>query len=205
MPAFSRPIASRSRAEVLGVVDVDAGDHRAVGVEGVDRVEAPAEADLEDHQVERRRREQARDRQQRELEVGQRDVAARALDRLEVRQQRRRRRPRWPPMRQRSSKCTRCGLRCAGRRGSRLPARSPRASRRSSPCRWCRRRRSAGAPKARPSRSRLTDATRVEREVDRLRVQALAVREPVGERRRGSRCRCAGDGTRRRQATASAL
>ena len=31
-----------------------------------------AEADLEDHQVERRRREQAHDRQRRELEVGQR-------------------------------------------------------------------------------------------------------------------------------------
>ena len=32
--------------------------HGAVGVEDVDRVEAAAEADLEDDQVERRRREQ---------------------------------------------------------------------------------------------------------------------------------------------------
>ena len=37
--------------------------HGAVGVEDVDRVEAPAEADLEDHQVERRGGEQPRDRQ----------------------------------------------------------------------------------------------------------------------------------------------
>ena len=63
MPAFSRPIDLAVGAEVLDVVDVDAGDDGAVGVEDVDRVEAAAEADLEDHQVERRRREQARDRQ----------------------------------------------------------------------------------------------------------------------------------------------
>ena len=55
MPAFSRPIDLAVGAEELGVVDVDAGDDGAVGVEGVDRVEPAAEAHLEDHQVERRR------------------------------------------------------------------------------------------------------------------------------------------------------
>jgi hypothetical protein len=75
-------------AEVLGVVEVDARQHRAVGVEDVDRVEAAAEADLEDDEVERRRREQPGDRQEGELEVGERDVAAGRLDRFEVRQQR---------------------------------------------------------------------------------------------------------------------
>src|SRR5206468_11434233 len=54
-------------AEELDVVDVDAGDHGAVAVEGIDRVEATAKPDLEHDQVERRRREQRRDRQQREL------------------------------------------------------------------------------------------------------------------------------------------
>ena len=69
------------------MIDVDAGDDRAVGIEGIDGVEAAAHADLEDHQIERGRGQQARDRQQGEFEVGQADVTARVLDSFEMRQQ----------------------------------------------------------------------------------------------------------------------
>ena len=71
-PCLLAPDRLAVAAEVFDVVDVDARDDRAVAVERVDRVEASAEADLEDDQVERRRREERRDRQQRELEIGER-------------------------------------------------------------------------------------------------------------------------------------
>src|SRR5439155_24795105 len=48
-------------AEKLDVVDVDAGDHGALAVECVDGIESAAEPDLEDDEVERRRRQQRRD------------------------------------------------------------------------------------------------------------------------------------------------
>jgi hypothetical protein len=75
------------RAEVLGVVEVDAGDHRAVGVDRVDGVEPSSESDFQDHGVEPRRRQTAQDRQRGELEIGQREVATSGFHRLEVRQQ----------------------------------------------------------------------------------------------------------------------
>ena len=75
-------------AEVLHVVEVDAGDDGAVGIDDVDRVEPPAQADFEDRHVERRRGQQAHDRQRRELEIGERHVLARRFDALEVRHQR---------------------------------------------------------------------------------------------------------------------
>src|SRR4029078_3855314 len=76
-------------AEVLAVVDVDAGPDRAVAVERGDGVEPAAEPDLEDDEIERSRRKERDDREQRELEIRERDVAARSLHRLERRQQRR--------------------------------------------------------------------------------------------------------------------
>ena len=75
------------RAKVLGVVQVDAGDDGAIGIDGIDRVVATAEADFEDHEIERCMGQQMGDGQRRELELGQRDVAARGLDRGEMRQQ----------------------------------------------------------------------------------------------------------------------
>ena len=126
-------------AEDLGVVDVDAGEDRAVGIEDVDRVEAAAQADLEDDQIERRAGEQPHDGEQRELEVGQRDVAARRLDRLEVRQQ--------GGAVDAAAVDAAALLEADEMRLREQPdaiaggaARSIRASRRSSPCRWCRRR-----------------------------------------------------------------
>ena len=46
----SRARSPRGRRRGIDVVDVDARDHGAVGVDDIDRVEPPAEADLEDHQ-----------------------------------------------------------------------------------------------------------------------------------------------------------
>ena len=63
MPAFSRPIASRS-AQILDVVEVDAGEDRAVGIEDIDRIERPPRPDFEDDEIELRRREQPGDGQQ---------------------------------------------------------------------------------------------------------------------------------------------
>jgi hypothetical protein len=59
------------------VVEVDAGDDHAVGVEHVDRVQPAAQAHFQDHQVQRRLRQRAQDDEGGELEPGQRDVAAR--------------------------------------------------------------------------------------------------------------------------------
>jgi hypothetical protein len=66
------------------VVDVDAGEDRAVGVDEVDRVEPPAETDLEHQRVGRGPPEHPQDRQRGELEVGERHVAAGGLHRLEL-------------------------------------------------------------------------------------------------------------------------
>jgi hypothetical protein len=69
------------------VVEIDAGDDRAIGVDRIDRIEAATETDFEDHHVDRLLRQATHDRQRRELEVGQRGVAACSFDRFEVRQQ----------------------------------------------------------------------------------------------------------------------
>ena len=76
------------RPQVFGMIDVDAGDDGAVRIEGIDRIEPPAHADLEDHEIEFGHREHPGDGQQRELKIGQAHVAARLLHRLEMRQQR---------------------------------------------------------------------------------------------------------------------
>ena len=68
MPAFSKPICSRVVAEIVGVVDVDAGDDGAVGIDDVDRIEAPAEADFEHSASSGRLRQQPHDRQRGEFE-----------------------------------------------------------------------------------------------------------------------------------------
>ena len=73
------------------MVEVDAGDDDAVGIKGIHRIEAPAQADFHDHQVELFMRQKPRDGQRGELEFAQRDVAARLLHRFEMWQQRGRR------------------------------------------------------------------------------------------------------------------
>ena len=74
-------------AQVFDVVDVDAGDDGAVGVDDVHCVEPAAQPHFENHQVQRCQRHQPRDGQRGELEVGQAHVAAGLLDGLEMRQQ----------------------------------------------------------------------------------------------------------------------
>jgi len=65
------------------VVDRDAGQHRAVGVDCVDRVEASAEPHLEHGRLDLPFLEEPERRQGAELEIGQRRAAARRLDRCE--------------------------------------------------------------------------------------------------------------------------
>ena len=84
------------------MVDLDRRDDRDVGVDDVDRVEPPAEADLEDQRVELRAREQPQRGERAELEIGERHVAARGLDRVERGDRARHRCASSPSMRTRS-------------------------------------------------------------------------------------------------------
>ena len=161
MPAFSRPIDSRSVPRYstwsMSMLVMTAQS----ASKALTASSRPPRPTSRIDQVERRRREQRRDRQHRELEVGQADVAARLLDRFEVRQQRRG----VDALAADPAALLEVHAGAAsstGRRGSRPRARSIRASRRSSPCRWCRRRRSPAQSKARPSRA-LTAGDAVER------------------------------------------
>ncbi len=63
-------------AQVGLVVQVDAGQDRAIGVDQVDRIEPAAQADLEDRAVQFRLHEQQQHRQGGKLEIGQLDRAA---------------------------------------------------------------------------------------------------------------------------------
>jgi hypothetical protein len=69
------------------VVQPDGGDQRDVRVDDVDRVEPTAEPDLKDQRIEGVLREQPECGERAELEIGQPDVAARAVDRVERRAQ----------------------------------------------------------------------------------------------------------------------
>jgi hypothetical protein len=76
------------RAQVLGVIEIDAGDHRAIGVNAVDGIEPPAEAHFQDNQIQRLGRQAQHDGQRGELEIRQLHITARRFDGLEMRQQR---------------------------------------------------------------------------------------------------------------------
>ena len=60
------------RTEELGVVDVDAGHDRHLGIEHVGRIEPSAQPDLHDADVDRLRGEQRERERRRHLEVGHR-------------------------------------------------------------------------------------------------------------------------------------
>jgi len=62
-------MCSRVFAEVIGMIEIDGGQHRAVGIEGVDRVQAPPQADLQYHGVERLCRKNLPRSQGAELEI----------------------------------------------------------------------------------------------------------------------------------------
>ena len=57
----------------LGVVDVDAGDHGAVGIDDVGRIQPPAQAHFQDRDIQPRMAHQPQDGQGGELKVGQRN------------------------------------------------------------------------------------------------------------------------------------
>src|SRR5213083_1546332 len=86
-PRLFVPDAFARVAEVIRVIQTDRGQQRAVGIEGVDRVQAPTQADLQYHGVERLRRKNLPRSQGTELEIRERDLTASALDRFEGRTQ----------------------------------------------------------------------------------------------------------------------
>ncbi len=79
------------RSQELRVVDVDAGDDRAVGIHDIGRVEAAAQAHLQDGDIQARLAHEAQDGERGELEVGQGHLRAamrsRRLHGREVRDQ----------------------------------------------------------------------------------------------------------------------
>ncbi len=70
-------------AEIIHVIERNGGQQRAIAVEGVDRVQASAEADLQYRGVERLGRENHPGSQGTELEVRELSIASGALDRFE--------------------------------------------------------------------------------------------------------------------------
>src|SRR5256885_516805 len=69
--------------EIIRMIEINGGQQRAVGVEDVDRVQAPPQADLQYHGVERLGRKNLPRSQGTELEIRERDLSASAFDRLE--------------------------------------------------------------------------------------------------------------------------
>ena len=77
------------RAQVVLVVEVDAGDDGAVGVDQVHRVQPATQTDLQNGQLQATGSHQAKDGQGGELKIGQGHPLAGLLHPLEMRQQRR--------------------------------------------------------------------------------------------------------------------
>ena len=76
--AFSRAMWRDRRAEAVHVVEVDVRDRRHAAVPGMGRVEPPAEADLDEGEVDPLLGEPAEDDRGQELELGRRRRAAAA-------------------------------------------------------------------------------------------------------------------------------
>ncbi|MNV67551.1 hypothetical protein D3C71_1603550 [compost metagenome] len=70
-------------AQPFGVVDADTGHQGQIGVDQVDRVQAPTQPDLQHHGVQGCALEQPESRQGAHLEIGQGNLATRGLDRRE--------------------------------------------------------------------------------------------------------------------------
>jgi hypothetical protein len=86
-PRFFGADALARITEVVHVIEIDGGQQCAVGIEDVDRIQAPSQADLQYHGVERFGRKNLPRSQGTELEVRERDLTASTLDRLERRTQ----------------------------------------------------------------------------------------------------------------------
>ena len=73
------------------MVDVDAGDHSAVGVDDIGRIQPPTQPHLQNGHIQQRMAHQPQYGEGRELKIGQRNIIAveraRTLNGLEVRQQ----------------------------------------------------------------------------------------------------------------------
>ncbi len=77
------PDAVEVVAEPVLVIEIDGGHDRGIGVDDVDGIEPPAEADFEQRDVEPGLGEKHQRGERAVFEIGQRDIAARSLDALE--------------------------------------------------------------------------------------------------------------------------
>src|SRR5262249_39075374 len=67
------------RAQIFDMVDADARQHRAVGIDDVDRVEPAAQPDLEDRRLDLRSRKKPERREGAEFEIRELDIPSRLL------------------------------------------------------------------------------------------------------------------------------
>src|SRR5262249_25549595 len=67
------------RAQIFDMVDADARQHRAVGIDDVDRVEPAAQPDLEDRRLDLRSRKKPERRWRAEFEIRELDIPSRLL------------------------------------------------------------------------------------------------------------------------------
>ncbi len=79
---FARDVLAR-RSEIVHVVEIDAGDDGDVGVDDVDRVETAAQAHFEHDGVGRGGGEEPQCGERAVLEIRERNLGARVLDRVE--------------------------------------------------------------------------------------------------------------------------
>ena len=77
MPDFLAADGFAIRAEVIDVIDADAGQDRAIGIHHVHRVEPSTEADLEDQRFQVGPGKSMQRCERAELEIGQRHAVAR--------------------------------------------------------------------------------------------------------------------------------
>lgn len=70
-------------AQILGMIDANAGDQRDIGIDHIDRVQTPAQTDFQHHRIEPGLLKQPERRQGAHFEVSQRGLAAPGLDRSE--------------------------------------------------------------------------------------------------------------------------
>ena len=69
--------------EPVGVIQIDRGDHRDIGIDDVDRIQPAAQTDLQHRHIQRGPAEQVQRRKGAEFEIGQRYLTASGLDPLE--------------------------------------------------------------------------------------------------------------------------
>ncbi|MCY1528981.1 hypothetical protein D9M68_641050 [compost metagenome] len=70
-------------AQPVGMIDTDTGDQGKIGIDQVDRIQAPAQPHFQHHGIQGRALKQPKGRQGAHLEIGQGNLATRSFDRSE--------------------------------------------------------------------------------------------------------------------------